>query len=256
MATLLTAARPALSFQSLRLIARPSPFTLRRALSTLPNNEHIYVHNVPNSSTKQYLLSYLPNEPPIASLAIGTTTQVPPTSNSLQENPEFLQILHWVIKDNAANDPEVQAQAAMYASSAGSSLGSGGTFFPANHPSQQRQRRKTKTKEYGGGGGTGGDGAGGASAQGGMGGAGRGGYIHVSDQRYPPDFGRVAYPEDIFGSLELDSHGNFVDGTGRYQAGNTYRVVTNEGILGLSAYLRERLVEKLKELDAQARQNP
>ncbi|KAF2215570.1 hypothetical protein CERZMDRAFT_34741 [Cercospora zeae-maydis SCOH1-5] len=229
MATLRTAVRPALSFQSLRVVARTSPNTLRRALSTLPNNEHIYIHDVPNAPKKQYLLSYLPNEPPIASLAIGTTTQVPPTANSLQENPEFLQILHWVIKDNAANDPDVQAQAAMYASSAGSSLGSGGT---------------------------GGDGAGGASAQGGMGGAGRGGYIHVSDQRYPPDFGRVAYPEDIFGSLELDSRGNFVDGTGRYQAGNTYRIVTNEGILGLSAYLRERLIDKLREMDTQARRNP
>ena len=139
----------------------------------------------------------------------------------------------------------------MFASSAGSALGSGGMFFPGNHPSQQRTRRKTKTKEYGGGGGA----NAGASAQGGMGGAGRGGYIHVSDQRYPPDFGRVAYPEDILGSLELDSEGNFVDGTGRYQAGNTYRIVTNEGILGLSPYLRERLVEKLRELDAQARKN-
>jgi hypothetical protein len=206
---------------------------------------------VPNSAP-QKLLSYLPNEPPIASLAIGTTTQIPPTPDSLRQNPDFLHIVHWVIKDHAVHDPDVQAQAAMYASQAGSALGSGGMFFPANHPSQQRQRRKTKTKEYGGGGG--GD-AGGASAQGGMGGAGRGGYIHVSDQRYPPDFGRVAYPEDILGSLELDAAGNFVDGTGRYQAANTYRVVTNEGILGLSAYLRERLVEKLRELDAQARQN-
>lgn len=209
-----------------------------------------YVHDAPDS-TRHKILSYLPNEPTIASLAIGTTTEIPPTPKSLVENPQFLQILHWVIKDHAVNDPDVQAQAAMYASQAGSALGSGGTFFPANHPSQQRQRRKTKTKEYGGGGG----GDAGASAQGGMGGAGRGGYIHVSDQRYPPDFGRVAYPEDIFGSLELDSTGNFVDGTGRYQAGNTYRVVTHEGILGLSAYLRERLLEKLRELDAQARQN-
>jgi hypothetical protein len=88
-----------------------------------------------------------------------------------------------------------------------------------------------------------------------MGGAGRGGYIHVSDQRNPADFGRVSWPEDILGSLELDGKGQFVDGTGRYQAGNTYRIVTREGILGLSTYLREKLVEKLKELDQQARSN-
>lgn len=88
-----------------------------------------------------------------------------------------------------------------------------------------------------------------------MGGAGRGGYIHVSDQRNPPDFGRVAWPEDILGSLELDGEGKFVEGTGKYQDAGTYRMVTNEGILGLSAYLREKVVERLKELDGQARRN-
>lgn len=77
----------------------------------------------------------------------------------------------------------------------------------------------------------------------------------MSDQRNPPDFGRVAWPEDIFGSLEIDGQGKFVDGNGRYQKAGTYRVVTNEGILGLSTYLREKLVERLKELDAQARNN-
>lgn len=167
-----------------------------------------------------------------------------------------MNILHHVIAENAVQDPDVQAQAAMYASQAGSALGSGGVFFPGNHPSQQRQRkRQSSTKQYGGGGGTGGDGAGGASAQGGMGGAGRGGYIHVSDQRNPPDFGRVAWPEDIFGSLEIDGTGNFVDGNGRYQRSGTYRIATHEGVLGLSIHLRQKLVEKLKELDAQARQN-
>ncbi len=88
-----------------------------------------------------------------------------------------------------------------------------------------------------------------------MGGAGRGGYIHVSDQRNPPDFGRVAWPEDILGSLELDGEGKFVEGTGKYQDAGTYRMVTNEGILGLSVYLREKVVERLRELDEQARRN-
>lgn len=41
MATILSPAKTALSFQGLRLIARTSPATLRRALSTLPNNSHI-----------------------------------------------------------------------------------------------------------------------------------------------------------------------------------------------------------------------
>ena len=148
------------------------------------------------------------------------------------------------------NDPDVQAQAAMYASQAGSALGSGGVFFP-----QQQKQKRRRDKQYGGGGGAGGDGAGGASSQGGMGGAGRGGFIHVSDQRNPPDFGRVAWPEDIFGSLELDGEGKFVEPNGRYQEAGTYRIMTNEGTLGMSPYLREKLVEKLRELDAAMRKN-
>lgn len=111
------------------------------------------------------------------------------------------------------------------ASTSGSNLGSGGAFFP-----QQRQRRKAKQgTDYGGGGGAGGDGAGGASSQGGAGGGGRGGWVHVSDQRNPPDYGRIAWPEDIFGSLEVDSEGNFVDGSGNYQNSGSYRVLTREG---------------------------
>lgn len=81
-----------------------------------------------------------------------------------------------------------------------------------------------------------------------MGGAGKGGWIHVSDQRNPPDYGRIAWPEDIFGSLEVDGEGKFVGEDGNYQESGTYRVCTNEGILGLSPYLRDKLIEKLKEL--------
>jgi hypothetical protein len=97
-------------------------------------------------------------------------------------------------------DPEVQSQAAAFASPGGFNLGGGG-----------------------------GAGAGPASKQGGMGGAGKGGWIHVSDSRSPPDFGRIASPEDIFGSLEVDGKGRF-EGDGHYQVSGTYRVVTNEGM--------------------------
>lgn len=208
-----------------------------------------YAHEQTDEPQRQYLLSYLSTTPPIASLAIGSSSHFPPTPETLEENHDFMKILQWVIKDNAVNDPVIQSQAAMFASQAGASLGSGGVFF------QQQQQRSSKRRQYGGGGGAGGDGAGGASAQGGMGGAGRGGFIHVSDLRNPPDFGRVAWPEDIFGSLELDGEGNFVDGTGLYQESGTYRIMTNEGILGLSDFLRDKLVEKLKELDTQARKH-
>lgn len=95
-----------------------------------------------------------------------------------------------------------------------------------------------------------GGGAGGASDQGGAGGAGRGGWIHVSDQRNPPDYGRIAWPEDIFGSVEVDAEGQFVDTHGHYQPSGTYRIVTREGILGLSPFLREKLIQRLRQEEA------
>jgi len=84
-----------------------------------------------------------------------------------------------------------------------------------------------------------------------MGGAGRGGFVHVSDLRHPPDFGRIAEPEDIFGSVEVDGNGQFVGEKGNYQDSGTYRVITREGILGLTDFLRGKLVERLQELEIQ-----
>jgi hypothetical protein len=73
----------------------------------------------------------------------------------------------------------------------------------------------------------------------------------LSDSRAPPDYGRIAWPEDIFGSLEVDGSGQFVEGEdgllGNWQWSGTYRVVTREGILGLSDYLMGKVVERLKE---------
>lgn len=89
----------------------------------------------------------------------------------------------------------------------------------------------------------------------------------MSDSRNPPDYGRIAWPEDIFGSLEVDGQGNFV-GDGGYQPSGTYRIVTKEGMyadsissffddvesrlliassLGLSDFLMGKLVERLRE---------
>jgi len=114
-------------------------------------------------------------------------------------------------------------------------------FFP-----QQQHKKRS-----GGAGGTGGDGAGGASSQGGAGGGGRGGWVHLSDSRAPPDYGRIAWPEDIFGSLEVDGTGQFVEGDdgrrGNWQGSGTYRLVTREGILGLSDYLMDKVAERLRE---------
>ena len=169
------------------------------------------------------MLSLLSSSPPKAEIAIGIAAKLPPTPDTFTENHKFLDILQSVIAENAHGDPNVISQAQAMASTSGSSLGSGGAFFP-------NQRQKRRSTPHGGGGGTGGDGAGGASSQGGAGGAGRGGYIHVYDERHPPDFGRIPDPEDIFGSLEVDGAGNFVDGHGRYQRSGSYRIVTRDGL--------------------------
>ncbi|KAL1974974.1 hypothetical protein VTN31DRAFT_5178 [Thermomyces dupontii] len=214
---------------------------LYRPVSTLPGNPHIYTFPDPSTPGK-HILSLLPTEPPRPELAIGTTSKIPPTPDSFQENPTFLQILQEVLSQNATKDPEVQAQAKVMVSTAGANLGSGGIFF-----GPQRGRNK-RGPGFSTGGATGGDSAGGASGQGGVGSGGRGGWIHVSDSRRPPEFGRIAWPEDIFGSLEVDGNGNFVGGNGNYQSSGTYRIVTRDGILGLSPFLREKLIEKLREI--------
>ncbi|KAI4787563.1 hypothetical protein E4T44_13631 [Aureobasidium sp. EXF-8845] len=153
--------------QCRRTLLSPSFSACRRSISTLPNNPHI--------SPTVNVLSFLPKSPPAGSLAIGVTSQIPPTSDSLRQNKSFMKVLQSVIREHATKDPEVISQAQAYASSAGSSLGSGGVFFP-----QSQHRRGNRRAGFGGGGGAGGDGSGGASAQGGAGGAGRGGYIHES----------------------------------------------------------------------------
>ena len=115
------------------------------------------------------MLSYLDTTPPNPSLAIGTTTVVPPTPNSFQSNPRFLSILNEVLAKHAADDPELKSQAQVFASP-------GGFNFI-----QARSGRSAGTA------------AGGASAEGGAGGAGVGGWVHLSDARNPPDFGRIAW---------------------------------------------------------------
>ncbi|KAI1463962.1 uncharacterized protein F4812DRAFT_445160 [Daldinia caldariorum] len=211
-----------------------------RCVSTLSTNPYIKVF--PNASAdNSHLLTYLDTNPPKHRLAIGSTTALPPTPGSFAENREFLSILTDVLRKYAAQDPGLVSQARAFAGPGGATLGSGGAFFP-----QQKKQRGSRGSAagLGGGGGAGGSGAGGASAQGGAGGAGVGGHIHLSDLRNPPDYGRIAWPEDILGSIEVDGSGNII---GEFQPSGTYRIVTNEGILGLSDFLRTKLVERLKE---------
>lgn len=113
-------------------------------------------------------------------LAIGTSTENPPTPRSFSENHKFLTILYDVLSEHAADDPLLQSQAQAFAGPGGMTFGAGGGGFQ-----HQSRRRSSSSKPAD-------SGAGGASAQGGAGGAGVGGHVHLSDLRNPPDFGRIA----------------------------------------------------------------
>ncbi|CBY01288.1 hypothetical protein IAQ61_003110 [Plenodomus lingam] len=195
-----------------------------RHVSTLPENRHIYVHQHPMDPNKK-VLSLLASEPPTLQLAIGTADSLPVTPRNFTTNPHFLSILSSVFAEHAVHDSYVKSQAAVYASA-------GGSFLSGPN-----------------------DGAGGANHQGGAGGARHGGWIHISDLRNPPDYGRIAWPEDIFGSVEVDGNGNFSGENGGWQDSGTYRVVTREGILGLTEFIWGKTVERLQELERQIKQN-
>jgi hypothetical protein len=90
-----------------------------------------------------------------------------------------MKTLLGVLSEHAHEDPEVISQAQVMASTAGANLGSGGVLFIP----QRGQKRPAYDR----------DSSGGASGQGGAGSGGRGGWIHVSDSRRPPEFGRIAW---------------------------------------------------------------
>lgn len=168
-----------------------------------------------DASRASFLLSYLEDEPPNQRIAIGFSTRDPPTPQSFIENQTFTKILYEVLAEHAHKDKDLLAQAQAFSGPGGANLGSGGAFFA------QRNKRGSSSKAGGGGG------TGGASAQGGAGGGGHGGYVHLSDSRNPPDFGRIAWPEDILGSVEVDRSGNII---GQLEPSGTYRIITNEGM--------------------------
>jgi len=205
------------STRQLRLAALPPTLHLRgsRRIATLPENPHIYLHTHPIDPTKK-LLSLLATNPPTVSLAIGTADALPVTPRNFTSNPNFLAILSTVFAEHAIHDPHVQSQASVYASPGASYLSDSS------------------------------DGAGGAA---------HGGWIHVSDLRNPPDYGRIAWPEDIFGSVEVDGRGAFSGGNGGWQESGTYRIVTREGVLGLTEFMRGKVVERLLQLERQIGQN-
>jgi len=68
------------------------------------------------------------------------------------------------------------------------------------------------------------------------------GWVHVTDERGLPPFGRIPEPEDIIGSV-LVQGGELRAET--YQPMPTYRLVTPEGPMKLSPFLLQKLREKL-----------
>ncbi|KAF7589743.1 hypothetical protein BBP40_003892 [Aspergillus hancockii] len=190
-----------------------------RDVSTLDGHPHIYVF----PSNGSHILSLLSTEPPNPKLSIGVTSKLPVTTDSFKENPGFLKILQDVLSEYGHQDPDAISQAQVMVSTSGANLSSGGVLMTGT---RARRRRGAA------------DSSGGASGQGGAGSAGRGGWIHLSDNRRPPEYGRIAWPEDMFGSLEVDGDG-------------TYRIVTRDGILGLSPFLREKLVQRLRQQESQ-----
>ncbi|CAK7231907.1 hypothetical protein SCUCBS95973_008080 [Sporothrix curviconia] len=189
----------------------------RRTFSVLSTNPHIKAYQLA-TLPPSYLLSFLDSNSPSAATAIGTTTELPPTPRSFVANERFMAILNDVLSKHAAQDDGLKAQAAAFAAPGGTIFSNAG----ASHSGSS------------------------GSVQQGSGGGGVGGWVHLSDLRNPPDFGRIAWPEDIFGSVEVDSTGTLLN---NFQPSGSYRILTNEGILGLSDFLRGKLVERLEEED-------
>lgn len=139
-------------------------------------SQYVFRGDGPNDP---HILSLLPSQPVNSKLAIGMTSKLPPTTDSVTENPKFLSILQEVFSKHAHEDPDAQSQAQVMVSTSGANLSSGGVLLTG----QRARRRRAEV----------GDSAGGASGQGGVGSAGRGGWIHISDNRRPPDYGRIAW---------------------------------------------------------------
>lgn len=186
------------AYQLSKTTRTSSVLNCNNLISSAPTDSLQYA--IPSNGS--HILSLLPTEPPNTSLAIGTTTKLPPTTDSLRENPRFLEILQSVFREHSHQDPDAISQAQVMVSISGANLSSGGVLLTGG---RGRRRRDSA------------DSSGGASGQGGAGSAGRGGWIHMSDERRPPEYGRIAWPEDIFGSLEVDADGTFVGGNGNYQ---------------------------------------
>ncbi|CCG82421.1 Putative uncharacterized protein [Taphrina deformans PYCC 5710] len=70
------------------------------------------------------------------------------------------------------------------------------------------------------------------------------GHLHIADEKNPPPYGRIPYPEDIIGTIRIE-HGKLVRGS-FVPMREAYRPVSGEGIVKLSEYLEGRMLSLLK----------
>lgn len=70
------------------------------------------------------------------------------------------------------------------------------------------------------------------------------GHIHIADEKNPPPFGRIPYPEDIIGTMRIE-HGALVKGS-FVPMREAYRPVSGNGIVKVSEFLENKLIRSLK----------
>ncbi|KAI9262211.1 hypothetical protein BDA99DRAFT_438899 [Phascolomyces articulosus] len=69
------------------------------------------------------------------------------------------------------------------------------------------------------------------------------GWLHIGDERNPPPWGRIPFPEDIIGSVLVQ---NGIIQPDTYQAMPTHRLATSSGFMQLSEPLTQCLVQEAK----------
>ncbi|KAF2399602.1 hypothetical protein EJ06DRAFT_59812 [Trichodelitschia bisporula] len=213
------------SFGVLRTLRQAQKRQAHTKPTPIPQNSHVYAIPSPEKPS-EYVLTLLPTIPPNPLLALGTTSALPPGPSTFTLNPAFSPILSATVREYGATDPDTAVAASVYAASSQSSA------FLARGSGTGHKKTKTVDDK-------------GREAGSGV----RGGFVHITDRRAEPEFGRVPDPEDILGSVEVDGEGNVIGD--HVEDSGTYRVVTRRGVLGLSPYLREKLVERLKKLEAE-----
>ncbi|CAG8473283.1 10349_t:CDS:2 [Cetraspora pellucida] len=71
------------------------------------------------------------------------------------------------------------------------------------------------------------------------------GWLHIADVRDPAPWGRIPYPEDIFGMVQVKG-GLIIPGT--YQPMPTHRILTTKGLFMLNVPFHEKLLERLSKI--------